>query len=63
MLKENNEARKLGDISIQDISKKAMIYRTTFYTHYSDKYSLLEEYLIETWKDEILSEYNNEHKK
>ncbi|MFX0064745.1 MAG: hypothetical protein ACFFC7_21435 [Candidatus Hermodarchaeota archaeon] len=43
------KTRKLDDISIQDISKKAMIYRTTFYTYYSDKYSLLEEYLIETW--------------
>ncbi|MHA1226787.1 MAG: TetR/AcrR family transcriptional regulator C-terminal domain-containing protein [Candidatus Hodarchaeales archaeon] len=50
------KTNKLKDISIQDISKKAMIYRTTFYSYYSDKYDLLEDYLLETWKEEILTE-------
>ncbi|MFW9924445.1 MAG: TetR/AcrR family transcriptional regulator, partial [Candidatus Thorarchaeota archaeon] len=47
------ETKDLKDISIQQISKKAMIYRTTFYSHYTDKYDLLEDYLIETWKADI----------
>jgi len=47
------EKKDLKHISIQQISKKAMIYRTTFYAHYSDKYELLEDYLMETWKNEV----------
>ena len=47
------EKKKLKDISIQKISEQAMIYRTTFYAHYSDKYDLLEDYLVESWKSEI----------
>jgi AcrR family transcriptional regulator len=43
----------LKDISIQQISKQAMIYRTTFYLHYSDKYDLLEDYLMDTWQNEM----------
>ncbi|NHI94537.1 MAG: TetR/AcrR family transcriptional regulator [Candidatus Lokiarchaeota archaeon] len=50
LLKKN----ELKDISIKKISDEAMIYRTTFYAHYSDKYDLLEDYLIEAWKNEIL---------
>lgn len=50
------EKKDLKDISIQQISKKAMIYRTTFYAHYSDKNDLLEDYLIEAWKNEIYLE-------
>lgn len=50
------ETHSLKDISIQEISKEAMIYRTTFYSHYSDKHALLEDYLMETWKKEILIE-------
>jgi AcrR family transcriptional regulator len=49
-LVENND---LKDISIQQISKQAMIYRTTFYLHYSDKYDLLEDYLMDTWQNEM----------
>ena len=47
------EQNELKDISIQQISKQAMVYRTTLYTHYSDKYDLLEDYLMETWKKEM----------
>ncbi len=47
------EQNELKDISIQQISKQAMIYRTTLYTHYSDKYELLEDYLMETWQKEM----------
>ncbi|MFW9847721.1 MAG: TetR/AcrR family transcriptional regulator [Candidatus Thorarchaeota archaeon] len=49
-LLEDNDLR---DISIQQISEQAMIYRTTFYSHYSDKYDLLEDYLIVTWQEEM----------
>jgi AcrR family transcriptional regulator len=49
-LLEHNE---LKDISIQQISEQAMIYRTTFYSHYSDKYDLLEDYLMVTWQEEM----------
>jgi len=47
------EQNKLKDISIQQISKQAMIYRTTLYTHYSDKYDLLEDYLMDNWQKEM----------
>ena len=47
------ENKDLKDISIQQISKKAMIYRTTFYSHYTTKYELLEDYLMESWKTEL----------
>ena len=47
------EKKDLKDISIQQLSKKAMIYRTTFYAHYNDKYELMEDYLMETWKKEV----------
>lgn len=30
-----------------------MIYRTTFYSHYQDKYALLKEILTEAWEEEI----------
>jgi len=47
------EKNELKDISIQQISKQAMIYRTTLYTHYSDKYDLLEDYLMDNWQKEM----------
>ncbi len=47
------ETRSLEDLSISDIAEKAMIYRTTFYSHCPDKYFLLEEYLAEAWEEEI----------
>jgi len=47
------EHDELKDISIQQISKQAMIYRTTLYTHYSDKYDLLEDYLMDNWQKEM----------
>lgn len=47
------EQNELKDISIQQISKQAMIYRTTLYAHYSDKYDLLEDYLMEMWQKEM----------
>ncbi|MFW9844987.1 MAG: TetR-like C-terminal domain-containing protein, partial [Candidatus Thorarchaeota archaeon] len=38
---------------IQQISRQAMTYRTTLYSHYSDKYDLLEDYLMDTWQKEM----------
>jgi AcrR family transcriptional regulator len=59
------EKKDIKKISIQQISMKAMIYRTTFYAHYSDKYELLEDFLMDKWKDEFenVSDLNSENKK
>ena len=43
--------KNIDTISIADIAEKALIYRTTFYSHYPDKYYLLEESLAEAWKE------------
>lgn len=36
------QTRDFSEISVNDISEKAMISRTTFYHHYTDKYDWLE---------------------
>ncbi len=35
------QKRPLEEITVTDICNKAMVHRTTFYTHYEDKYNLL----------------------
>ena len=40
------------EIKVADICKKALINRSTFYTHYQDKYELLYE-LINNLKEEL----------
>ena len=35
--------RSFDDITVNDICQRAMVHRTTFYKHYSDKYALLEQ--------------------
>lgn len=40
----NNKA--FSKITINEIAEEAMIHRSTFYTHFDDKYDLLRQYLI-----------------
>ena len=40
---ELTEEKSFDGISVQDISRKALINRATFYRHYRDKYHLVEE--------------------
>ena len=55
--------KDLDTISITHIAEKALIYRTTFYSHYPDKNFLLEEALAEVWKEEIkLKEFSQKFK-
>jgi len=42
------------EIKVNDICNKAMINRSTFYAHYTDKYELLQEY-INSLKDNLLT--------
>ena len=44
----------LEKITIQDICEQAMIHRTTFYTHFEDKYDLFE-YVLETIRNDIFN--------
>lgn len=39
-------------INIKDICTKAMVHRTTFYKHFSDKYDLFS-YVFDSWKDSL----------
>ena len=50
----------LEKISIQDICEKAMIHRTTFYTHFGDKYDLFE-YVLNQTRDRIFARPILEH--
>lgn len=40
--------KRFGDITVQDIADRALISRSTFYDHYTDKYLLLEQLYQET---------------
>jgi AcrR family transcriptional regulator len=35
--------RPFEEVTVTDICERAMVHRTTFYTHYEDKYALLEQ--------------------
>jgi AcrR family transcriptional regulator len=41
-LLEELAERPFAEISVKDICERAMVHRTTFYKHYTDKYALLE---------------------
>lgn len=45
------------EIKVSDICSKAMINRSTFYTHYEDKYELLVDF-ISNLKEEFINELN-----
>lgn len=46
------------EIKVSDICNKAMINRSTFYAHYTDKYELLQEY-INSLKDTLITKLAN----
>jgi AcrR family transcriptional regulator len=48
-------------LTVQDITERAMVNRSTFYRHYLDKYELLEQYMEEVYgliKQEVSSNEN-----
>ena len=51
------EAKSFEEIKVSDICKKALINRSTFYSHYSDKYELFME-LINTLKLSLFNSLN-----
>ena len=46
------EKSSIDEITIQDICEKAMVHRTTFYTHFNDKYDLFT-YILNKVREEI----------
>lgn len=46
------EKNSIEEISITDICDRAMVHRTTFYTHFKDKYDLFS-YLLKQFSEEI----------
>lgn len=60
------QSRKISEITVTDICKKAKLNRSTFYANYLDIYDLadkikekLEQEIEETYKDEIKKGYNS----
>ena len=51
-LEELMKNKAFEEIKVSDICNKALINRSTFYAHYSDKYELLAEY-INSLKDAL----------
>jgi len=45
--------RPFEEITVKDICERAMVHRTTFYTHYADKYALLEQGMRHMYEDLI----------
>ena len=46
------------EIKVNDICNAAMVHRTTFYSHFSDKYELLE-YCIQDVEEELTKKISN----
>lgn len=49
------EDNSFEEIKVSDICKKALINRSTFYSHYNDKYELLVDF-INVLKEEFVNE-------
>ena len=47
--------RTIEEITVSDICERAMVHRTTFYKHYEDKYTLLEQGIRQMY-DDLLAE-------
>lgn len=56
-LKELLEEQNFANISIQDITERATVNRTTFYAHFPDKYALLDSMLRELFQQKIASRF------
>ena len=46
-------------VTVQDITERAVVNRTTFYAHFPDKYSLLEESIRQAFRSELESRVLN----
>src|SRR5437868_8252256 len=46
---EGTVEKGFAALTVRDITKRAMMNRSTFYRHYLDKYDLLEEYMDEMY--------------
>ena len=46
--------KKFEEIKVSDICDQALINRSTFYSHYTDKYELLADYIIDLKKSLLL---------
>lgn len=60
------QEKTFEEIKVTDICEKAMIHRTTFYTHFEDKYQLLEYSLQELTQDlnrKVLQNHNSQNLK
>ena len=51
----NEKDKTFEEIKVSDICKKALINRSTFYSHYNDKYELLVDF-INVLKEEFVNE-------
>ena len=51
----NEKDKTFEEIKVSDICKKALINRSTFYSHYNDKYELLVDF-INALKEEFVNE-------
>ena len=51
----NENDKTFEEIKVSDICKKALINRSTFYSHYNDKYELLVDF-INVLKEEFVNE-------
>lgn len=49
--------QSFDSIKVNDICNAAMIHRTTFYSHFSDKYELLD-YVIKSLEEELLASFD-----
>lgn len=54
--------KEFKDITIKDITTKADVNRSTFYSHFIDKYDLLEKVLNENIMKEVIEEVNSHQK-
>ena len=54
----NENDKTFEEIKVSDICKKALINRSTFYSHYNDKYELLVDF-INVLKEEFVNELNS----
>lgn len=53
------KSKPFEQIKVSDICNEALVNRSTFYDHYTDKYDLLEEY-INSLKDTLTNEITKE---
>ena len=47
---EGTVEKGFADLTVRDITRRAMVNRSTFYRHYLDKYDLLEQHLNEIYE-------------